>query len=170
MHANVLTKSYFDTPLGTMLAIANDKVLYLLEFVERHVLESEIERLRVQTQSEIVAGSTSPLVFIQKELKKYFKGKLQIFKTPLCMVGTAFQKRAWEALCLVPYGKLEVMRSKPGPLARLLLIGLLQMQILTINSPLLCPVIVLLIAMELWVVMLRVFSVKSGYCSMKNSM
>ena len=52
-HHNVLKASWLDSPLGPMLAIADDEALYLLEFVERRCLEREIERLRIKTKSAI---------------------------------------------------------------------------------------------------------------------
>ena len=52
-HESILKASWLDTPLGPMIAIANDEGLYLLEFVDRRALEREIERLRKRTKSAI---------------------------------------------------------------------------------------------------------------------
>ena len=43
--------SYIDTILGPMVAIADEKNLYLLEFADRRGLEKEIERLRVKQKA-----------------------------------------------------------------------------------------------------------------------
>ncbi len=104
-HHTVLKASWLDTPLGPMLAIANEEALYLLEFVERRGLEREIERLRIRTKSAIIPGTTAPILSIENELKAYFAGTLQTFKTPFFLLGSPFQKLAWEALINIPYGE-----------------------------------------------------------------
>ncbi len=72
-----------DTPLGSMLAISDEKLLYLLEFVDRRVLERAIERLRIKTESAIIPGSTEPILMIEEDLQLYFNGTLQKFNTPI---------------------------------------------------------------------------------------
>ena len=89
---NILKASWLDTPLGPMLAIANEEALYLLEFVDRRGLEREIERLRQKTKSAIIPGHTKPINSIENELNLYFKGKLREFKTPLFLLRISFSK------------------------------------------------------------------------------
>lgn len=101
----VLKAAWLDTPLGPMIAISNDELLYLLEFVERRGLEREVERLRARTKSAIIPGNTAPIDSIQKELSLYFNGKLTEFKTPLFYVGSPFQQRVWDELRKIPYGE-----------------------------------------------------------------
>jgi len=105
MHNNLLKESWLDTPLGPMLAIADGKALYLLEFADRRGLEGELERLKVRTKSAIVSGQTSPIVSIKNELASYFEGNLQEFKTPFSVCGSLFQKKVWEQLRSIPYGQ-----------------------------------------------------------------
>lgn len=100
----VLKASWLDTPLGPMLAIADDIALYLLEFVDRRGLEREVERLRQKTKSAIIPGCTQPIISIGNELMQYFKGKLTEFKTPLFFLGSPFQKQVW----------LELQKISPG--------------------------------------------------------
>jgi AraC family transcriptional regulator, regulatory protein of adaptative response / methylated-DNA-[protein]-cysteine methyltransferase len=102
---NILKATWLDTPLGPMIAIANEEVLYLLEFVDRRGLEREIERLRRKTQSSIIPGSTQPLNSIENELKQYFDGKLKEFKTPLHLLGSPFQKQVWAELLKISHGE-----------------------------------------------------------------
>ncbi len=101
----VLKAAWIDTPLGSMLAIANDDALYLLEFVDRRGLEKEIERLRKKTKLPIIPGKTNPIEQIEKELKDYFSGKSPEFTTPLFLIGSPFQKRVWEELQKIPRGE-----------------------------------------------------------------
>ncbi len=101
----VLKASWIDTKLGPMLAISDEKALYLLEFVDRRGLEREIERLRIRTKSAIIPGSTGPIRSIEKELKHYFEGSLHQFKTPILPLGSPFQKQVWEELQRIPTGE-----------------------------------------------------------------
>ncbi|MBM3857308.1 MAG: bifunctional transcriptional activator/DNA repair protein Ada [Verrucomicrobia bacterium] len=103
-HYLILHATWIDSPLGPMLAIADEEKLFLLEFVERRGLEREIERLRKRMKAAIVPGMTKPLHAIEQELKKYFEGKLKKFETPFFLLGSDFQKKVWRALLKIPYG------------------------------------------------------------------
>lgn len=100
-----LKASWIDTHLGAMLAIADDKALYLLEFVNRRGLEREIERLRMRTKLPIIPGKTDPIISIEQELGAYFKGELKEFKTQLFLLGSPFQKMVWQELIKIPFGQ-----------------------------------------------------------------
>jgi len=102
---NILKASWLDTKLGPMIAIADEDVLYLLEFVDRRGLEREVERLRQRTKSAIIPGTTPPIHSIENELSQYFDGELREFKTPLHFLGSPFQKRVWEELQKIPFGE-----------------------------------------------------------------
>lgn len=103
--STILKVSWIDTPLGPMIAIADEQALYLLEFVDRRGLEREVERLRKKIKSAIIPGRTLPIQSIENELKKYFEGFLIEFKTPLIFIGSPFQKRVWEELKKIPSGE-----------------------------------------------------------------
>lgn len=101
---SVLKAEWIDTPLGPMIAIADEEALYLLEFTDRRGLEREIERLRKVIKAAVIPGKTKITCLIEKELKDYFNGKLREFKTPLAHFGTPFQKQVWDLLKQIPYG------------------------------------------------------------------
>lgn len=48
-------------------------------------------------------------VFLQ--LKEYFKGSRKEFKLPLDLRGSEFQKKVWQELMKIPYGKTESYKS-----------------------------------------------------------
>lgn len=102
---DILKASWLDTPLGPMIAVANEKALYLLEFVDRRGLEREIERLRQKTKAAIIPGRSEPIDSIEQELQLYFKGKLRTFQTSLFLIGSPFQKHVWESLLKIPIGE-----------------------------------------------------------------
>lgn len=101
----ILKTTWIDTPLGSMIAIADERALYLLKFVDCCGLAREVERLRIKTKSTIIPGRSSPLNAIEQELKAYFSGNLKQFNTPLCLLGSFFQKTVWNALQEIPFGE-----------------------------------------------------------------
>lgn len=118
---HLLRADWLDTPLGPMLAVADEEFLYLLEFVDRRGLEREIEKLRKKMESAIVPGKTAPIYQIKKELSQYFGGRLSRFQTPIQMLGSAFQKEVWIELQKIPPGQTrsysEVAKELKKPLA-----------------------------------------------------
>ena len=111
-HRTILKASWLDTPLGSMLAVASEEFLYLLEFVDRRSLESEIKKLRNETKSAIIPGITDPIKSISQELEDYFLGTLKKFKTPLYFSGTTFQKQVWNVLIKIPYGQTRSYKEQ----------------------------------------------------------
>src|SRR5213595_1914530 len=91
-----------ETPLGAMLAIADDKGLRLLEFVDRRAMERELSILRKRLRTNVVPGEHRHLDAVRLQLTDYFSGKSLAFDLPLAPVGSPFQFRAWELLCSIP--------------------------------------------------------------------
>ncbi|WP_068467566.1 bifunctional transcriptional activator/DNA repair enzyme AdaA [Candidatus Protochlamydia phocaeensis] len=104
-HSAILKAAWLDTPLGPMIAMADENALYLLEFTDRRGLEREIARLQQKLHASILPGRTAPIYSIEEELKLYFDGHLTDFKTPLSLLGSPFQKKVWEELRRIPAGE-----------------------------------------------------------------
>lgn len=100
-----LVADRIETPLGTMLAVADDKGLRLLEFVDRRALEAELTVLRRRFRSNVVPGEHPHLDALRAELGDYFSGKRLEFEVPLAPIGSEFQLRAWEVLRSIPIGE-----------------------------------------------------------------
>jgi AraC family transcriptional regulator, regulatory protein of adaptative response / methylated-DNA-[protein]-cysteine methyltransferase len=100
-----LLATWIDTPLGPMIAIADESYLYVLEFVDRRGLEKEIECLRKRLKMGIIPGETVITKQITHELSNYFNGSNLLFKTPCFLMGSEFQRMVWEALQNIPVGK-----------------------------------------------------------------
>lgn len=94
-----------ETPLGAMLAIADDEGLRLLEFVDRRAMEREMSVLRTRLRTNIVPGEHRHLSAVRAQLSNYFVGKNLEFDVPLAPVGSSFQLRAWELLRTIPAGE-----------------------------------------------------------------
>ncbi|MEW6051820.1 MAG: trifunctional transcriptional activator/DNA repair protein Ada/methylated-DNA--[protein]-cysteine S-methyltransferase [Candidatus Zixiibacteriota bacterium] len=95
---------WIDTPLGAMLALADDAGLHLLEFVDRRGLENEIVRLRKQTGAYIVPGEHRYLDQIGDEVKAYYEGRSLSFSLALVTSGSEFETAVWENLQRIPPG------------------------------------------------------------------
>ena len=94
-----------DSPLGAMLAVADDEGLRLLEFVDRRAMERELSILRKRLRTNVVPGEHRHLDAVRLQLTDYFSGKSLAFDLPLTPVGSPFQLRAWELLCSIPVGQ-----------------------------------------------------------------
>lgn len=87
-----------------MLGSFGDRLCLCDWQVERHRNHVD-NRLRRLLDAEFVEG-TSPV--IEKAvgcLDEYFAGQRPEFDVPLLFVGTDFQKKVWNALLSIPYGK-----------------------------------------------------------------
>ncbi len=114
----IFTASLLDTQLGRMVAIADKRALYLLEFVDRGGLERQLERFSIKREAAIVPGITDPIHSIALELGSYFEGKLKQFRTALHLLGTPFQMRVWEALMRIPYGETRTYMAQAAAIGK----------------------------------------------------
>jgi len=119
-HPEPLYIDWLETPMGRMIAIADDAALYLLEFTNRKNMRRQFDRLRKIQSRAILPGRTEITAQIDAELTAYFAGELAAFETPLATSGTAFQRQTWDALQTIPHGEtrsyaqLAEMIGKPS--------------------------------------------------------
>ncbi len=100
-----LLEARYETPLGAMVALADERGLRLLEFTDRRGLPREVENLRRRLRATVVPGTTAHLAAIGRELAEYFAGRRKKFSVPLAPVGSDFQLRVWDQLCAIPSGE-----------------------------------------------------------------
>lgn len=116
-----ISQTYIETPLGEMIACATDKGICLLEFNDRKKLDGQFEKLAKDLNANIVGQENKHFALLKKELEAYFNHDLKIFTVPLDLVGTEFQKKVWQALLTIPYGKtvsyLQQSESMGNPLS-----------------------------------------------------
>jgi len=94
-----------ETPLGTMLAVAGDEGLRLLEFTDRRALERELSILRQRLGTNIVPGDHPHLDSVRAQLAAYFAGENLHFNIPIAPVGSNFERRTWDLLRTIPLGE-----------------------------------------------------------------
>lgn len=101
---NLLKASWLETPIGQMLAIADEQALHLLEFFDRKGLPNELAKLQQKTQSVINFGRNQIIDLIESELTDYFAAKSFRFTTPVAVYGSPFTVLVWQ----------ELMKIRPG--------------------------------------------------------
>ena len=102
---SIIPVTRISTPLGPMLAGATEAGICLLEFVDRRMIETQIERLSRLFKAELIPGESGYFTTLHKELGEYFSGKRTEFSVPLVIKGTPFQERVWQELLAIPYGE-----------------------------------------------------------------
>ena len=117
----ILKSTSIGTKLGPMIAIADEKYLYLLEFADRHGLAHKIERVRKKMKADIISGENKIIEKIKNELANYFDGKKCQFETPFILNGSPFQKTVWNALQKIPLSEtrsyLDIAKAVKKPTA-----------------------------------------------------
>ncbi|HMK30824.1 MAG TPA: methylated-DNA--[protein]-cysteine S-methyltransferase [Terriglobales bacterium] len=102
--------SLYASPIGRLLLGVSDRGLAYLEFAGR---SSGAQARKGWVESEEKTARW------RAQLDEYFRGNLKQFDLPLDLEGTDFQKRCWNALLRIPYGKTrsyaEIAREVGSP-------------------------------------------------------
>lgn len=81
---------YIKSPIGLIKLVGTDLGLELLSFVE--------EQENDESCSDFLNG-------VAVQLKDYFEEDRKMFEVPLNLTGSEFQKKVWDQLLTIPYGK-----------------------------------------------------------------
>jgi AraC family transcriptional regulator of adaptative response/methylated-DNA-[protein]-cysteine methyltransferase len=101
----VITVTRIETALGPMLAGSSEAGVCLLEFVDRRMIATQLDRLRARLRVPLVPGKAALFDRLASELERYFSGELREFSVPLDLSGTPFQTKVWTLLRTIPYGE-----------------------------------------------------------------
>ncbi len=116
----VLFAERLPTPLGTLLGLASDEGLVVLDFVDRRGLERKLIALRHRLNCAVVPGAHPHLTAAGAQLTEYFAGTRSHFDLKLAPVGSAFEHTVWQRLRTIPpgttlsYGNLATDVGRPG--------------------------------------------------------
>jgi O-6-methylguanine DNA methyltransferase len=94
--AQAVYYSTVESPIGKLLLAATERGLRYIQFGGR------MPRPR---KGEVWVESAAALQPYADQLQAYFRGELREFTCKLDLDGTTFQKKCWEALLRIPYGK-----------------------------------------------------------------
>jgi AraC family transcriptional regulator of adaptative response/methylated-DNA-[protein]-cysteine methyltransferase len=92
------------SPVGPLTLGVTDEGVCLCEFNGRRAAEgvADLERL---TGFRAIDADHPLLERLVSELTRYFAGELRTFTVPLHLPGTEFQRRVWDQLLCIGYGK-----------------------------------------------------------------
>jgi len=82
----------YTSPVGILTLTASDTALTGLYFGERIPTEAVLQHTPILDETI-------------RQLDEYFSGLRRSFTLPLFSSGTAFQRRVWDALRMIPYGE-----------------------------------------------------------------
>lgn len=103
--------THFDSPMGTLMAVATDDAL-----TDLHVVSGKY----VPKIDEAWLDSSKLPLFLQlrQELTEYFAGHRKNFTVKLAPEGTAFQQAAWKALTKIPYGQTRTYGEQAAAIGK----------------------------------------------------
>ncbi len=99
--------------LGPLTAVSSEKALAALLFGAPDLM-MEVRKLAGSRSWELVAGQDPLLEKTRDQVEEFLTGRRREFDLELDLTGTGFQKRVWQALLEIPYGRVVTY----GALAR----------------------------------------------------
>lgn len=100
-----LRADWIDSPLGGMIAIADQTHLHLLEFVDRKALPEGLRKLSGFVKGRIGLGRSEVTDRVEAWLEAFFDGRQGQADIPVHLHGTPFQQRVWQQLQRIPAGE-----------------------------------------------------------------
>ena len=85
-----MKKFFYNFPLGKIGIAENDGQICGIFYYDEYDYE--------QAETPLIKETS-------KQLFEYFSGKRQYFNVPILIEGTEFQKKVWNVLMTIPYGK-----------------------------------------------------------------
>lgn len=82
----------YETMIGKLTITECDLQITSIDFGESDAKQSNMKE-------------TALIKEARKELEEYFQGNRKTFDLPLSLKGTPFQKKVWQVLMTIPYGK-----------------------------------------------------------------
>ncbi len=98
---------YFKTPYGELILGSLNDRLCLADWFYRKMRSAIDSRIQYELNGEYIEEETDITKQTKLQLNEYFKRKRKEFTIPLLFAGTDFQKKVWNALLKIPYGKTE---------------------------------------------------------------
>lgn len=116
MSEKIIDLCRIETPLGPMIACADEQGICLLEFTDRRMLESEFKDLSKRLNATIIPGDSKYFPELRQQLNEYFDQKRIEFTVPLSLQGTVFQISVWHELLRIPYGSTRSYQQQANAL------------------------------------------------------
>ena len=102
---NTIHIQHYPSPCGELLLGSYEGKLCLCDWtIEKHH-SKVVRRLQKTLHADYEETTSDILNETVRQLDEYFAGKRRHFTIPLLFVGTEFQKKVWNKLLEIPYGK-----------------------------------------------------------------
>jgi len=105
--SSIISIAYFKTPYGELILGSFDDKLCLCDWRYRKMRATVDSRIQTGLKADYVEGVNSTIEEATEQLQQYFDGNRLTFDLPLLLVGSEFQKRVWNELRKIPYGKTD---------------------------------------------------------------
>ena len=96
---------YHKTKIGEFILGEFENKICIIDWKNRKARTTLDKRIQKGLNAEFVEQRTEILTKAQKQIDEFIKGKRTQFDFPILPVGTDFQKKVWENLQKIPYGK-----------------------------------------------------------------
>ena len=96
---------YYHSPCGEMILGSFDGKLCLCDWADGRRRTSIDQRLQRILNANYVEGTSDVIEKARHQLDEYFSHQRREFDNPILFVGTDFQKKVWNELLKIPYGK-----------------------------------------------------------------
>ncbi|MDX6353864.1 MAG: methylated-DNA-[protein]-cysteine S-methyltransferase [Streptomyces sp.] len=98
-----------DSPVGDVVVVGEGGALVGLYFAHRHRGRPAPEEFGTRDDTGFEA--------VRQQLKEYFAGQRREFDLPLAPRGNPFQRRVWELIAAIPYGRTRTYGELAADLA-----------------------------------------------------
>lgn len=95
----------YHSPFGELILGSYNQAICLCDWKHRKQRHQIDERIKRILGVDFVYQSNAVLADLECQLNLYFSGNIKSFDLPLIMAGTSFQKKVWNTLLRIPYGK-----------------------------------------------------------------
>lgn len=103
----LISLQHYDSPCGRLVLASFADRLCLCDWSDNPFAERNRRRIEKYLKATSKTETTSVLEETKRQLDEYFAGKRKAFDIQLCMVGTDFQHKVWNALRSIPYGSTK---------------------------------------------------------------
>lgn len=103
-NARTVQADWLESPVGTLLAVADATHLHLLSFLQKAAMERRVALTLDHLDARLELGTNAVVDGLRAEMDAYFAGSLRDFATPIHLAGTDFQIKVWELLRTIPFG------------------------------------------------------------------
>ena len=108
---NTIYLQLYHSPCGDLMLGSFEDKLCLCDWVTRRHKEAIYQRLQRNLQADYEEEASEITLKASRQLDEYFRKQRSNFDLPLLFTGTVFQKKVWNKLLEIPYGKTVSYRE-----------------------------------------------------------